>query len=66
MQGIGFANPDLGWIGSWHGARPSLMTEDGGDTWREADFGVRLNRFRFLGDKFGYVVGSYMYKFSPQ
>ena len=66
IQGIGFTDAQNGWVGSWHGDRPTLFTTDGGVTWEEADFGVRLNRIRFLTNGFGYGIGSEIYKYSPQ
>ena len=64
VQGIGFINETTGWIGG-NSSIPTLQTTDGGDTWFSADFGVRVNRFRFLGDSLGYAVGRSVYKYIP-
>lgn len=61
VQGIGFINETTGWIGG-NSSFPSMQTTDGGETWYSADFGSRVNRFRFLGDSLGYAVGRSVYK----
>jgi len=61
-QGIGFVTPDLGWIGGWPGE--TYETTDGGAFWHLADFGVLINRFRFLGPNLGYAVGETVYKYT--
>jgi photosystem II stability/assembly factor-like uncharacterized protein len=62
VQGIGFANDTLGWIGG-NNSLPSYETTDGGETWHEYPIGNRLNRFRMLNDTLGYAVGSTVHKF---
>jgi photosystem II stability/assembly factor-like uncharacterized protein len=62
VQGIGFATPDLGWIGGPTG--PTYETTDGGASWHLAGFGVHINRFRFLGPSIGYAAGSTVYKYT--
>jgi len=62
VQGIGFATPDLGWIGGPTG--PCYESTDAGASWQLAGFGVHVNRFRFLGPSIGYAVGSTVYKYT--
>lgn len=62
VQGIGFINETTGWIGG-NSSFPTMQTTDGGETWYSADFGSRVNRFRFLGDSLGYAVGRSVYKY---
>ena len=61
-QGIGFVNENVGWVGGW--GNPTYATIDGGNTWQLADFGMNLNRFRFLSDTLAYAVGQTVYKYS--
>jgi photosystem II stability/assembly factor-like uncharacterized protein len=61
-QGIGFATPDLGWIGGWTGS--AYETTNGGNTWAPAGFGTQVNRFRMLSSTLGYAVGETVYKYS--
>lgn len=63
VQGIGFITEEVGWIGGTS-LFPTYVTTDGGETWGSAGFGVRVNRFRFLGDTLGYAVGERAYKFA--
>jgi photosystem II stability/assembly factor-like uncharacterized protein len=65
VQGLGFIDDLTGWIGG-NSSQPTFETSDGGETWRSAGFGVRVNRFRFLGDSLGYAVGRKVYKFQRQ
>ncbi|MFK7845139.1 MAG: T9SS type A sorting domain-containing protein [Rhodothermales bacterium] len=65
VQGIGFINETTGWIGG-NSSFPTMQTTDGGETWYSADFGARVNRFRFLGDSLGYAVGRSVYKLNAQ
>jgi photosystem II stability/assembly factor-like uncharacterized protein len=65
VQGIGFANPLRGWIGG-NSTLPTYETTDGGDTWFQQPFGVRLNRVRMLNDTIGYSVGQGVYKYSRE
>ena len=62
VQGIGFATPELGWIGGATG--PCYETTDGGVSWHLAGFGVHVNRFRFFGPPIGFAVGSTVYKYT--
>ena len=65
VQGLGFINEDVGWIGG-NSSRPTFETRDGGETWSSAGFGSRVNRFRFLGDSVAYAVGRRVYKYETQ
>jgi photosystem II stability/assembly factor-like uncharacterized protein len=61
VQGIGFVNDSVGWIGGTN-AHPTYTSSDGGNTWLNAGFGNRINRFRFVNDSVGYAVGVTVYK----
>jgi photosystem II stability/assembly factor-like uncharacterized protein len=66
LEGIGFVNEDLGWVGGWAN---SSGTRDGGKTWEDANqIGKFLNRFRFIGNpvKVGYASGDSIYKFTKE
>jgi photosystem II stability/assembly factor-like uncharacterized protein len=63
VQGIGFINEKMGWIGGSSAASSGYQTTDGGETWQPAGFGSRLNRFRFLNDTLGYASGQQAYKY---
>jgi photosystem II stability/assembly factor-like uncharacterized protein len=65
VQGIGFANDTLGWIGG-NSSNPTYQTTDGGETWEDYPFGSRVNRFRMLNDTVGYAVGDRVYKFEAE
>src|SRR5262249_26314741 len=75
LEGIGFANESLGWVGGWGSADfakgSSSQTTDGGENWSDIDWGAPkvgefLNRFRFFGDPvtLGYASGNTVYKYS--
>jgi photosystem II stability/assembly factor-like uncharacterized protein len=66
IQGIGFVDERLGWIGGSSVASSGYQTTDGGETWQPAGFGSRLNRFRFLNDTLGFAVGQRAYKYTPR
>lgn len=62
IQGIGFINEDIGWIGGSF-RDGTYETRDGGKTWVSTpDFGKSLNKFQFFGDTLGYVTGNRLYK----
>ncbi len=63
VQGIGFANDTLGWIGG-NSTQTTYQTTDGGNTWSPANFGVRINRFRFVDESSGYAAGQTIYKYT--
>jgi len=63
VQGLGFINEKMGWIGGTSAASSGYQTLDGGETWQPAGFGSRLNRFRFLNDTLGYASGQRIYKY---
>lgn len=56
IQGIGFVNQKVGWVGGWD--MKALETKDGGLTWDETSIINNINRFRFFGDTLGYVSGN--------
>lgn len=62
IQGIGFANDMLGWIGGL-GVGPMYESKDGGESWYPIGLGARINRFRLLGSTLGYAVGDSVYKY---
>jgi photosystem II stability/assembly factor-like uncharacterized protein len=71
LEGVGFVDPDHGWVGGWGDAqfqrRSSSETFDGGLTWRDAnEIGLAINRFRFFGKPVtvGYASGDTVYKYS--
>jgi photosystem II stability/assembly factor-like uncharacterized protein len=63
VQGIGFANDTLGWIGG-NSTQTTYQTTDGGDSWFPANFGSRINRFRFIDELTGYAAGQTIYKYT--
>jgi photosystem II stability/assembly factor-like uncharacterized protein len=60
VQGIGFINDTVGWIG---GDYNNYKTTDGGVTWSADNWGSEVNRFRFFSDTLGYAAGLKIYKF---
>ncbi|HEX8083456.1 MAG TPA: YCF48-related protein [Solirubrobacteraceae bacterium] len=71
VEGVGFADRDLGWVGGWGTADFSggftSETRDGGRTWVDANHvGKFLNRFRFFREPelVGYASGDTVYKYS--
>jgi len=72
LEGIGFINEQIGWVGGWgHGFAAGNAegttsgTTDGGATWFDAnDIGRFINRFRFTGAKpiVGYASGGTIYQ----
>lgn len=65
VQGIGFANDTLGWIGG-NSTQTTYQTTNGGDTWFPANFGSRINRFEFVNQLLGYAVGQTVYKYTGE
>ncbi len=63
VQGIGFVNDTLGWIGG-NSSNPSYVTTDGGISWNSAGFGSRMNRVQFINHNVGYACGRTVYKYS--
>jgi photosystem II stability/assembly factor-like uncharacterized protein len=61
-QGVGFATPDVGWIGG--ADNPTLGTTDGGATWTPTPWGEYLNRFQFLSPTLGYGTGVTVYRYA--
>ncbi|MBI3111095.1 MAG: T9SS type A sorting domain-containing protein [Ignavibacteriales bacterium] len=64
VQGIGFANESVGWIGGWSG-EPMYETRNGGESWSSIGIGRRVNRFRMFNESSGYAVGDSVYKYGP-
>jgi photosystem II stability/assembly factor-like uncharacterized protein len=74
LQGIGFINDTIGWIGGDPLQPQTYKTEDGGNTWiADNTFGVQvppydtypgyeMNRFRRFGDTLMYASGNTIYK----
>ncbi|MCI0636718.1 MAG: hypothetical protein L0206_22795, partial [Actinobacteria bacterium] len=61
FEGIGFATPDVGWLG---GTAVTHATTDGGETWVASSLGAgddNANRFRFFHETFGYAVGKRLF-----
>lgn len=69
LEGIGFLDETVGWVGGWGSqTTSSSFTDNGGQTWINADaIGRVINRFRFSGTpvRFGYASGRTVYRFSP-
>lgn len=64
--GVGFVTEDIGWIGG-EASKPVYKTTDGGMTWQpDKGLGPYINRFRFVGERTGYAIGSTIYKWSVQ
>ena len=70
LEGIGFLDASVGWVGGWgdetFSSGRSSFTADGGTTWTNADeIGLFINRFRFLGSpaRLGYASGRTVYRF---
>ncbi|WP_266171190.1 WD40/YVTN/BNR-like repeat-containing protein [Dyella subtropica] len=64
--GIGFANAQLGWVGTSQGG---FETRDGGAHWQPIEFGRVVNKIRIMPDGdghfVGYAIGSDVYTFAP-
>lgn len=61
VQGVGFINEKIGWLGG--NPRGTKETRDGGQTWYDMiDAGRGYNNFQFFGDSVGYGVGFGVYK----
>lgn len=61
--GIGFATPELGWVGT---STDGFETRDGGHHWRRVAFGRYVNKVRILptGDQFtAFAIGSEVFRF---
>ena len=63
IQGIGFINDTLGWMGG-NSSLPTYVTSDGGETWNSAGFGSRVNRLDFIDQNIGYACGQTIYKYT--
>ena len=63
IQGVGFINDTLGWMGG-NSTLPTFVTVDGGESWSSAGFGSRVNRLDFVNQNLGYACGRTIYKYS--
>lgn len=62
MQGIGFLNEDIGWIGGF--SQLFYETLDGGTTWEyKPSVGASFNRFQRVNDTLMYTSGVNVYKY---
>jgi len=64
--GVGFANADLGWVGTTKGG---FETRDGGLHWERVELGRAVNKFRILmqGQHFtAFAIGSDVYKYTSE
>lgn len=64
--GVGFANADLGWVGTTKGG---FETRDGGLHWEHVALGRVVNKFRILpqGQHFtAFAIGSDVYKYTNE
>ncbi len=73
LEGVGFVDERHGWVGGWGSADfkagSSSETQDGGQTWTDANgIGRFLNRFRFLDRPVtvGFASGRTVYKYSSE
>jgi photosystem II stability/assembly factor-like uncharacterized protein len=64
QEGIGFINENTGWVGGF--TNPTYKTTNGGATWQPDNWGLTINRFRFLSDTLGYAVGQGVYKYTRE
>lgn len=62
VEGIGFYNERLGWMGGGEGL---WETQDGGDTWKHIPVGSNINQFVRLGKKL-FAVGKEVYVYEPK
>jgi len=70
LEGIGFLNEQIGWVGGWGGPFPrppgySSGTVNGGDAWFDANnIGLYINRFRLTGETpiVAYASGEHVYR----
>ncbi|MFZ4621846.1 MAG: YCF48-related protein [Bacteroidota bacterium] len=66
VEGIGFANETVGWIGGWSG--PTYQTLDSGRTWNLFSMSGQmqnLNRIRRINDTLMYGAGTQIYRYAP-
>lgn len=62
--GVGFANAELGWVGTTKGG---FETKDGGKHWEHVEMGRVINKIRVLPDGkhfTAYAIGSDVYKYT--
>jgi photosystem II stability/assembly factor-like uncharacterized protein len=62
--GVGFANEQLGWVGTTQGG---FETRDGGASWHAVDLGRNVNKIRVVpvgGQFVAFAIGSDVYKFA--
>lgn len=59
VQGIGFVNDSVGWVG---GGSTTYSTNNGGATWSIFPNMTNVNRFRFLSDTVAYCAGETIYR----
>jgi hypothetical protein len=62
--GVGFANEQLGWVGTTQGG---FETHDGGAHWASVDLGRNVNKIRILpngqGSFTAYAIGADVFRF---
>ena len=63
-QGIGFATPQIGWMGG--ADNPTYGTIDGGVTWTPTPWGDYIDRFQFIVPTLGYASGVTVYRYSEE
>ena len=66
VEGIGFANEAVGWIGGWSG--PTYQTVDSGKSWSLFSMSnqmLNLNRIRRLNDTLMFGAGTQILRYSP-
>jgi hypothetical protein len=61
IQGVGFVDENLGWVGGWELTSEST---DGGSSWTTAGWGLLLNRFVRISPTLAYASGATVYKWT--
>ncbi len=61
VQGIGFLNQNLGWLGPRN--EGLLETKDGGQTWDPIEVLPNINKFFRINDTLIFASGSFVYKY---
>jgi photosystem II stability/assembly factor-like uncharacterized protein len=62
MEGIGFVNDSVGWVGGW--STGMYHTVNGGASWTYLNMGQNLNRYFFLSPGLGYASGRSVYRYT--
>lgn len=63
FEGIAFIDANKGWVAS---AESVYMTENGGETWKNLNFGKNINRIRVINSGLVFACGEKVYKWSSK